>query len=67
MGEREFSLATFLDPQGKLESYGWLVKDQNRFSYLGFKKNGLVRSILRGDKHGAAELSKDYFGHRSWF
>ncbi len=34
MGEREFHLATFLDPQGKLETYGWLVKDQNKYSFL---------------------------------
>ncbi|MES2528288.1 MAG: tetratricopeptide repeat protein [Bdellovibrionota bacterium] len=34
MGEKEFHLATFLDPQGKLETYGWLVKDQNQYSFL---------------------------------
>lgn len=34
MGEKEFHLATFLDPQGKLETYGWLIKDHNKYSYL---------------------------------
>lgn len=34
MGEKEFHLTTFLDPQGKLETYGWLLKDQNKYSYL---------------------------------
>lgn len=34
MSENEFHLATFLDPQGKLETYGWLVKEQNNYTYL---------------------------------
>jgi tetratricopeptide (TPR) repeat protein len=29
-----FHLISFLDPQGRLQSYGWLLKDKDRFSYL---------------------------------
>jgi tetratricopeptide (TPR) repeat protein len=29
-----FHLISFLDPQGRLQSYGWLLKEKNRFNYL---------------------------------
>lgn len=34
LGPRQFHLISFLDPQGRLESYGWLVNLDNSFRYL---------------------------------
>ena len=34
MSDNSFHLISFLDPQGRLETYGWLVKHSNQFLYL---------------------------------
>jgi tetratricopeptide (TPR) repeat protein len=34
LDERSFHLAAFLDPQGKTECYGWLLRDEEDFLYL---------------------------------
>lgn len=34
IAENSFQLASFLDPQGRLEAYGWLTFDGKTFSYL---------------------------------
>lgn len=34
MAEKSFHLVSFLDPQGKLETYGWLLKDGRCFTFL---------------------------------
>lgn len=35
VGENQFQLISFLDPQGRLECYGWLIhKNQNNFTLL---------------------------------
>lgn len=31
---KEFHLVSFLDPQGRLETYGWLLKDGTQYLYL---------------------------------
>jgi tetratricopeptide (TPR) repeat protein len=32
--DNQFHLASFLDPQGRVECYGWVTKKDNHFSYL---------------------------------
>ena len=32
--DNSFQLATFLDPQGRVENYGWLLKSHLRYSFL---------------------------------
>jgi len=32
--DQNFQLISFLDPHGKVESFGWLIKDKHQFSYL---------------------------------
>ncbi len=32
--ERTFHLTSFLDPQGRIECYGWLLKDSDHYLYL---------------------------------
>jgi tetratricopeptide (TPR) repeat protein len=32
--ENNFHLISFLDPQGKVETYGWLVREKDKFLYL---------------------------------
>ena len=34
LNERSFHLAAFLDPQGRTECYGWLLRDNQDFLYL---------------------------------
>lgn len=34
VSENSFHLASFLDPQGRVECYGWLVNSSGQFSYL---------------------------------
>ncbi len=34
LGSGSFHLASFLDPQGRIECYGWLVRQEDSFSYL---------------------------------
>ncbi len=34
LGPGQFHLASFLDPQGRLEAYGWLLAGPDRFTYL---------------------------------
>ncbi len=47
MGDNSFHLTTFLDPQGRMETYGWLIKVNQQFSYLvPTKSNSEARSRL---------------------
>lgn len=42
----QFHLASFLDPQGRSEVYGWLMKESDRYTYLipeTLKDGGLAR------------------------
>lgn len=32
--ENHFHLTSFLDPQGKVETYGWLIREKDKFLYL---------------------------------
>lgn len=34
IGENSFQLISFLDPQGRVEAYGWLLRKENEFSFL---------------------------------
>jgi folate-binding Fe-S cluster repair protein YgfZ/Tfp pilus assembly protein PilF len=34
MSDNSFHLTSFLDPQGRVECYGWLVQSEKKFSYL---------------------------------
>lgn len=46
LSESSFHLTSFLDPQGRLETYGWLTNQHNKFSYL--VPNNLVdKTLLR--------------------
>jgi len=44
--ENHFHLTSFLDPQGKVESYGWIIHEKDKFLYLvppGLSEQSLQR------------------------
>lgn len=34
LSEKSFHLVSFLDPQGRLQCYGWMLREENEFLYL---------------------------------
>lgn len=46
LAESSFQLASFLDPQGRLETYGWLIYQHNNYSYL-VPHNLVDKTLLR--------------------
>jgi folate-binding Fe-S cluster repair protein YgfZ len=53
--DSSFQLITFLDPQGRVESYGWLVRWEDYFSYLVPPKL-LDKTIENNDKQFVLNL-----------
>lgn len=47
--EAGFQLLSFLDPQGRVETYGWLLKKENSFQFL-FPKSLRDQTIIRLNK-----------------
>lgn len=49
LSENSFHLVSFLDPQGRLECYGWIVLKHNQYSYL-VPKELIERTLSRLNK-----------------
>lgn len=67
MPEKTFHLASFLDPQGRLQCYGWLLRAPDHFLYLvpptlAEKTSArLNRFLVAEDVEIEAQVTRDYF------